>query len=175
MSGHVLQEDFINNCLYRIDESSRMVNICFNELSDDQLWKKPNSSGNSIGNLVLHLCGNIRQYAISSLGNRPDVRNRGVEFEEGQNFSKIELLSKLMNTVKEAKGVIFRVSKKELLRKRSVQGFDLSGSGIIIHVTEHYSYHTGQIALLTKLWKNQDLGFYDNFDLNIKNDDQLPG
>ena len=63
------------------------------------------------------------------------------------------------------------VSEEELMRKRMVQGFEYSGIGIIIHVTEHFSYHTGQIAFWTKQLKNKDLGFYADRDLEIKNDD----
>jgi uncharacterized damage-inducible protein DinB len=66
--------------------------------------------------------------------------------------------------------VIKEASTEELLRVRSVQGYDYSGIGIIIHVTEHYSYHTGQIAFWTKLLQNKDLGFYANINLNAKNE-----
>jgi hypothetical protein len=72
--------------------------------------------------------------------------------------------------VEEAKSVIQNVSSNELLRKRQVQGFYHSGIGIIVHVTEHYSYHTGQIIFWTKLLKNRDLGFYAGIDLNVKNE-----
>ena len=57
----------------------------------------------------------------------------------------------------------------ELLRSRTVQGFQLSGIGIVVHVTEHYSYHTGQIAFWTKQLKNKDLGFWEGKDLNAHN------
>ena len=57
----------------------------------------------------------------------------------------------------------------EMMRVRNVQGFTYTGMANIIHTIEHYSYHTGQIAFLTKLLKNKDLGFYGNMDLNIKN------
>ena len=63
------------------------------------------------------------------------------------------------------------VTYDELLRKRQVQGFDMSGIGIVVHATEHYSYHTGQVALLTKLWKNKDLGFYAGVDLDVTNEE----
>lgn len=141
------------------------------QLSDKEVWEAPNESANSIGNLILHLCGNITQYAISSLGGTEDHRERDKEFQVSEQFSKEALLEKLNNTLEKAKAIIDKASLHELLKKRKVQGFEMSGIGIIIHVTEHYSYHTGQIALLTKLWKNKDLGFYDDVDLNFKNDE----
>jgi len=123
-----------------------------------------------VGNLLLHLCGNIRQYAISSLGNTSDVRERDKEFSADGGYSKSGLLQKLIATIEEAKRIIQNVSEVELLKKRKVQGYIYSGLGIIIHVTEHYSYHTGQIIFWTKLLKNKDLNFYAGVNLNIKNE-----
>ena len=140
-------------------------------ISEDDVWKRINNSSNSIGNLILHLCGNITQYAISSLGNAVDLRNRDLEFSIDKGYSKSELLEKLNTTLEEAKEIINKTTLEEYLRKREVQGFTFSGVGIVIHVTEHYSYHTGQIAFWVKQLKNKDLGFYDGVDLTIKNKD----
>ena len=165
----MIENELIDQCIYRLDESSRMVKKCLDQLSNDNVWKKPNESSNSIGNLILHLCGNITQYSISSLGGTEDTRQRDKEFQVTEGFSKEQLFDKLTNTLDQAKRIMKQTTADELLRKRLVQGFNMSGIGIIIHVTEHYSYHTGQIALLTKLWKNKDLGFYADIDLNVKN------
>jgi uncharacterized damage-inducible protein DinB len=112
----------------------------------------------------------MRQYAISSLGNMKDVRERDKEFSTDGGYSRSELLDKLRNTLEEAKSIIQSTTETELLRKRKVQGYTHSGIGIIIHVTEHYSYHTGQIVFWTKLLKDKDLGFYAGIDLNVKNE-----
>lgn len=161
--------DFSEQACYRLDESSRMLRKTFAELSEADMWKRPNTASNSIGNLVLHLCGNIRQYAISSLGNQPDTRLRDAEFAAQEGYSKAELLEMLLATVEEAKTTIQTTSAEDWLRVRSVQGFQFSGVGIVLHVVEHYSYHTGQIAFWTKLLKDKDLGFYADLDLNVKN------
>lgn len=162
-------EEFVQNALYRMDESTRMISISLNQLSEEEIWKKPNESLNSAGNLVLHLCGNITQYIISSLGEIQDVRNRDEEFTIGSGFTKNELLTKLKATVDTAKRTINDASVERFLRKREVQGFYFSGIGVVIHAVEHYSYHTGQIAFWTKQLKEKDLGFYDGTDLNVKN------
>jgi len=164
-----LTRELIEQSILRIDENTEKITKCFAELSLDEIWKSPNDSANSIGNLILHLCGNIRQYAISSLGGTTDVRKRDEEFLKDQNLSKEELLKRLTDTTEEAKKMIGQADVNNLLRKRHVQGYYFSGIGIIIHVTEHYSYHAGQIALLTKLWRNKDLGFYSGIDLNVRN------
>jgi hypothetical protein len=153
-------KEFIDQVLYRIDENTVKLASCLKELQETEIWKRPNKNSNSVGNIILHLCGNIRQYAISSLGHKEDVRERDKEFSADGGYSKSELIEKLVGTVDDAKGIIQNVSPSELLRKRHVQGYYHSGIGIIIHITEHYSYHTGQIIFWTKLLKNKDLGFY---------------
>lgn len=164
-------EELKNQIIYRLDESTRMNTKSLSLISEDDVWKRINNSSNSIGNLILHLCGNITQYAISSLGNTDDLRNRDLEFSINNGYSKSELLEKLNTTLEEAKEIINKTTLEEYLRKRKVQGFTFSGVGIVIHVTEHYSYHTGQIAFWVKQLKNKDLGFYDGVDLTIKNKD----
>ena len=64
-------------------------------LSDTELWLRSNSSSNSIGNLVLHLCGNMTQYIVSALGNNDDNRNRDSEFSANDGFTAAELLEKM--------------------------------------------------------------------------------
>ncbi|MEM6864673.1 MAG: DinB family protein [Bacteroidota bacterium] len=164
------KKEFVTQAGYRMDESLRMVKKCLDQLPEEMLWKKPNAVTNSIGNLILHLCGNITQYGIASLHGLDDDRNRDKEFETESGYAKQELFDKLAHTVYTAKSGFLEIAEEELLKKRKVQGFEFSGIGNIVHVVEHFSYHTGQIALWTKLLNNKDLGFYDGFDLNLKNE-----
>jgi len=161
--------EFIEQSIFRIEENTPRIYKCLEQLTEEETWMRPNATSNSIGNLILHLCGNIRQYAISSLGGVADVRERDKEFAGTGGYTKQELLEKLSATVSEAVTIIRNTDEQSLLQVRSVQGFTFSGIGIIIHVTEHYSYHTGQIAFQTKMLRAKDLGFYANTDLNIKN------
>ena len=164
-----LIEELVKNALYRMDESTRMIKKSLSDISEDELWQKPNPSLNSIANLMLHLCGNISQYVISSLGETEDKRKRDAEFSATDGLTKAELLKKLEDVVDTAKRVIFDAKPDQLVKVRSVQGFSFSGVGVIMHAVEHYSYHTGQIAFWVKQLKNNDLGFYDGMDLNKKN------
>lgn len=166
---NTIAAEFIAQSIHRIELNTPRITKCLNELSEEEVWYRPNGSSNSIANLILHLCGNITQYIISSIGDEPDNRERDKEFAAVGGFSKAELLSKLENTISTAVEVIRNCTEESLLRVRSVQGFTYTGIGNIIHVTEHYSYHTGQIALLTKIMKNKDLGFYAGLNLNTKN------
>lgn len=164
-----IPEEFLGQSILRIDEYLVKIERCLNELKEEEIWERPNESSNSIGNIILHLCGNITQYIISSLGTAKDNRERDLEFTTKGGISKLELYRKLSNVVDEAKNVISEINLEDLKKIRTVQGFRMSGIGIIIHVVEHFSYHTGQIAFWTKMIKNIDLGFYRDLDLNQKN------
>ena len=170
MSESAFLLEFKEQAVFRINENTPRIKRCLDLLTEEQIWSKPNDSSNSIANLILHLSGNITQYILSSLASQPDIRNRDFEFEAENSHSKDELWTLISNTCKQACDAIMVCEEKELLRSRMVQGFELSGTGIVMHVVEHYSYHTGQIALITKLIRNVDLGFYADHDLNIKND-----
>ncbi len=163
-------EELVKNALYRIDENTRMVQKSLAFISEQELWQPPNESLNSIGNLILHLCGNMTQYIISSLGEIEDKRNRDSEFSASKIADKSEIIKLLEKTVTNSKSVILNANSNQLLKIRLVQGFELSGVGVVLHAVEHYSYHTGQIAFWVKQLKNKDLGFYEGVNLNIKNE-----
>ena len=162
--------EFRSQSIIRLNENTPRIEKCLALLSEEQVWQRPNNSSNSIANLILHLCGNITQYAISSLGQQLDIRQRNLEFSTAEGYNKTALVTKLQSTVAQASQVIEACPETELLRLRNVQGFELTGMGIIIHVVEHYSYHTGQVALWTKLLRDQDLGFYAGMDLEVGNE-----
>ena len=164
-----LRAEFISQSVFRLRENTPRIGKCLDMLSDSEVWMRPNEASNSIGNLILHLCGNIRQYAVSSLSGVEDVRQRDLEFAARDGLTRAELFAKLSETVDRAVKTIESLDEAGLLAVRSVQGFNLTGVGIIVHVTEHYSYHTGQIAMRTKEIRNADLGFYAGINLNVRN------
>ena len=148
-------------------ESFPRISQCLEMLSEDQIWYTPNKSSNSIGNLVLHLEGNLRQYVLSGLGNQMDQRKRDLEFLSSSRINSAQLQKKLTNLEIAIQPVFDSIEDLDLVKKVVVQGFDETVLSILIHVTEHLSYHTGQIAMRTKELLDKDLGFYADFDLNI--------
>jgi uncharacterized damage-inducible protein DinB len=132
---------------------------CLETLTQNQIWWRPHPTSNGIGNLVLHLAGNVRQWIISGLGNQPDQRDRDREFGEQGPLSRQTLIRLLETTVSEACGVLAKTSSRELGREFRIQGFRVTGLGVVAHVTEHFAYHTGQIIYATKLPKGVNLGF----------------
>ena len=161
--------EFKEQAAFRLNENTPRIQKCLDLLTEEEVWIKPNKVTNSVGNLILHLCGNIRQYMISSLGQQNDERDRDAEFSTTGGLDKEQLYEKLSSTVNEAINTMNQLEPSKALVVKSVQGFDFTPIGIILHVVEHYSYHTGQIAWQTKILKGQDLGFYADLDLNIKN------
>jgi uncharacterized damage-inducible protein DinB len=163
-----LSADFKEQSIYRIKESHQRIIACIDLLDESQIWLKPNSALNSMGNLILHLCGNITQYIISTLGGAPDHRNRDAEFAATGGKTKTELKAMFNSVIEQSIECIGNASEFDLSTVKKVQVYELTGVGIIIHVTEHLSYHTGQIAFLTKLLLEKDLGFYAGLNLNQK-------
>ena len=137
------------------------IETCLERLTDEQIWWRPNSESNSIGNLVLHLCGNARQWIVCGLGGEPDERRRQAEFDARDAMPRAELLDKLRITVAAVDGVLGSFDPGHLLNDYLIQGTTTSALAAVLHVTEHFSMHTGQIILVTKQLTAQDLRFYD--------------
>jgi uncharacterized damage-inducible protein DinB len=132
---------------------------CLQQLSEEEIWWRPNPASNSAGNLVLHLCGNVRQWIISGLGGVDDKRDRDREFAEQGPIPRQALVTQLRRTVRDACRVLAKLSDDSLSRKYGIQGYRVTELDAVFHVAEHFGYHTGQIIYITKLKRAQDLRF----------------
>lgn len=141
-------------------ESIPRLRKCLGELSEDDVWYRPNVQSNSVGNLVLHLCGNARQWIVSGLGGLPDARRRQDEFDEKGPLPTALLLAKLDELESDVQQVLAELTEEDLIRLRPVQIYEESGIAILVHVIEHFSYHVGQVSYFVKARKNIDLGYY---------------
>jgi uncharacterized damage-inducible protein DinB len=119
-------------------------------LTDEQMWWRPNEASNSIGNLILHLAGNVRQWIVAGVGRQPNERNRQQEFDERSTIPKRELLARLTTVLAEADAVLANLEEAELGEPRQIQGSDTTVMKAIYHVVEHFSMHTGQIQWIAK-------------------------
>lgn len=143
-----------------IEESIPRIEKCLAQLTVDEIWHRPNAQTVSVGNLVLHLCGNVRQWLIAGLGGQPDTRNRPEEFAETGPLPTKVLLHQLDQLRSEITALLPLLSPDQLTQNYTVQGFQETGVSILVHVVEHFSYHTGQISYAVKTRKNIDLGYY---------------
>ncbi|HEY2975245.1 MAG TPA: DUF1572 family protein [Pyrinomonadaceae bacterium] len=137
------------------------IERCVEKLTDEQVWWRPNPESNSIGNLLLHISGNARQWIVCGLAGATDKRQRQTEFDERRIIARVELLDRLRTTVADVDCVLASFDPAHLLDKYPIQGTEVTALAAIFHVTEHFSMHAGQIILLTKMLANLDLVFYD--------------
>ena len=155
-----LSGEFLGYSASKLRELTSRIETCLCELSEEQVWARGRESENAVGNLVLHLCGNVRQWIVSAVGGQPDHRVRDAEFAARGGMAKTELGDRLHSTVEEALKVIGGLSEQQLAVRHVIQGYDVSVLEAIYHVVEHFSMHTGQIIFITKLLTTADLGFY---------------
>ena len=137
------------------------IERCLERLTDEQVWWRASEHSNSVGNLLLHLEGNLRQWVVCGVGGAADARVRDREFGGRQQFSREILLAGLRAAVSEADDALARLDPAALLEARRVQGLDVTLLAAVFHAVEHFSMHAGQIILLTKMLAGEDLAFYD--------------
>jgi uncharacterized damage-inducible protein DinB len=143
-----------------LDQYWPRMKRCVESLSADQLWWRPNSSSNSVGNLLLHLNGNVTQWLVNSFNGEPDLRDRPAEFATTEGPSAAELVAKLEGTLARAAQVLGRLTPAELLAPYTIQGYNVRGLDAVYQVIEHFGLHYGQIVYITKTLLAHDLGFY---------------
>ncbi len=136
------------------------IDVCLGKLSEEQVWARGGENENAIGNLTLHLCGNVRQWIISGIGGAADVRQRDAEFSARGGTSIADLKQRLRSTVEEASKVIESLTPARLTERVIIQNYEASVAEAVFHVVEHFSMHTGQILFVTKMLTGDDLGFY---------------
>jgi uncharacterized damage-inducible protein DinB len=130
-------------------------------LTEEQVWWRPNESSNSIGNLILHLSGNVNQWLVASFNHEDDQRNRPQEFSQRSHVAVPELLDRLGATLAKADATLARLTAAELLASYEIQGYErVRGLEAVYQVVEHFGLHYGQIIYIAKSLTGRDLGFY---------------
>lgn len=142
-----------------LSERLKQVTVCLDRLTDDQVWGRENPEVNAIGNLILHLVGNLGQYIVSAVGGAPDTRDRDSEFNASGGMTKAELQARLDARVAECLEVVRNVPEARLPEQVVAQGKQISVLAVIFRVSEHFALHTGQIMLRTKQLTGKELGF----------------
>jgi len=159
-----LEDDFLTSAADKLAENLDRIETCLAELPPAALWTRDSENENAVGNLLLHLEGNVRQWILSGIGAKSDQRARPSEFSARTGANALELFAKLRDTVGEAVALIRSLPHPRLAETVSIQGFDTTVLSAIFHVVEHFSGHTYQIILLTKRFTRKDLGFYGYLD-----------
>ena len=141
------------------DEAMKKIRHCLDQLNDEQIWWRPQEGMNSIGNLLLHLSGNVTQWIMAGIGGEPDNRDRPGEFSADGVMNKSELIDRLQNTVNVAKQTLNEVPESELLSPRKIQAFETHVLGAALHVVSHFHGHMQEIIWLTRSQLGADYSF----------------
>jgi uncharacterized damage-inducible protein DinB len=156
-----VEQAFIDWALRKLNQSHERVQSCAARLTDEQMWWRGGANENAMGNLILHLCGNMNQWIGTGVAGKPDTRDRDSEFDAQAGISRDELMKQLAETVAETVRLIGALPHDQLTEPLNpVQDYHVTKLEAIGHVVEHFGYHTGQIVFLTKALTHADLGFY---------------
>ena len=155
--AHEVAELFLEYSDRKLVELTKKLNICLERLSEEQIWARGGAHENAVGNLILHLCGNMRQWMIHGVGGAPDVRVRDVEFETTSGMSRTELIALFGGTVAEARAVLAALPRERMVESIHPQGREVSVLAAIYQVVGHVGEHVGQVILLTKQMVGTDL------------------
>lgn len=134
-----------------LDQSMVKIRHCLEQLSGDQVWWRPQPSINSVGNLCLHLDGNLRQWGIVPFSEADDERDRESEFSSEAKIPAADLLLQLEKTVDESKQIWEGLSEEKLQQPVNIQGFDVTFMHAISHTSSHFVGHAHQIIMLTRI------------------------
>jgi uncharacterized damage-inducible protein DinB len=154
-----LESAVIDEQIHLLQAAVVKLQNCFQQLNPEQLWWRPASDQNSIGNLALHVCGNLNQWVVSGVGGEPDRRDRQAEFEACDGHSVESLLLLIDETIATVAQVLRSTTVESLLARRTIQGFEVTGLRAIIHSISHFVGHTHQIIQLTRLQLGSDYTF----------------
>jgi len=144
-----------------LEEQLPRITRCAELLGDERVWERPSPNTNSVGNLILHLCGNTTQWILAEFTALEDQRDRDAEFAARGGVSVAELCKRLGEVYTAACDAVDAATEAQLLAEREVQGYPETGLSAVLHVLEHSSGHAGQIYAWTKQATGVDLKFYD--------------
>ena len=150
---------FLDFSCRKLHQLAHSIVVCLDALDDAEIWARSNESSNAVGNLVLHLAGNVRQWLLCGVGGAPDLRQRDTEFA-ARALGRAALRELLTRTIQESIAVLQALPHGRLLEAIEIQGFRLTVLETIYHVVEHFSGHTYQIILLAKSHRDQAFDFY---------------
>jgi uncharacterized damage-inducible protein DinB len=165
---------FLDFSSRKLRQLSERIESCLAELSEEQVWARGGENQNALGNLVLHLRGNVRQWIVAGAGGKPDVRDRDAEFAARGGIAKAELSQRLRETIDEAARTLASIEHSRLEERVTIQGYNVSIMEAIYHVVEHFSMHTGQIIFATKLLTGADPAFYRHLSPGTAHGEKTP-
>jgi uncharacterized damage-inducible protein DinB len=155
----VIEQEFLKYSADKLSQLRGRIHDCLGRLTTDQVWLRHAENENSIGNLILHLSGNVRQWIGHGIAGQANIRDRDAEFAAHGGLDKEALLLRLDEAINAAIATIETLSPERLPDHVTIQNYDVTILEAIYHVVEHFAGHTGQIIFATKLLTQEDLGY----------------
>ena len=168
------ESEFLNFSADKLIQLLGRIEMCVDKLTPEQLWTRHSENENAVGNLMLHLTGNVRQWILTGVGGAPDHRNRDSEFAARNGVNAQELKAELRSTVEAAVALIRALPPERLTEIIRPQGYEGSVLAAIYHVVEHFAGHAFQIMFATKILTGADLGFYAHLSRAQAHQEKLP-
>ncbi len=169
-----IETEFLTFSAEKLRQLMSRIDTCVQKLTPEQIWMRADANQNAVGNLLLHLNGNVRQWILHGVGGQPDLRDRDAEFAAQGGAGANELLARLRATVEEAVALLHTLPAGRLMERIRTQGYEGTALAAIYHVVEHFAGHTFQIIYATKLSTGEDLGFYAHLSGGQPRKDPLP-
>lgn len=169
-----VETEFLTFSAEKLMQLMGRIDSCVQKLTPEQIWMRAHANQNAVGNLLLHLNGNVRQWILHGVGGQADVRDRDAEFAAKDGAGAKELLARLRATVEDAAGLLRTLPAGRLMERVRTQGYDCTVLAAIYTVVEHFAGHTFQIIYATKLCTGEDLGFYAHLSGDRPVKDPLP-
>ena len=156
----MIEQDFLRISAEKLRRSESRIEDCVRRLDYDQIWTRNSDNVNSVGNLVLHLCGNVRQWIGFGIGGLEDRRDRDSEFATRGGLTPAELVERVRRVVSDAIEIIGKFDPARLPDKVTIQNLEVTKMEAIYQVVEHFAQHTAQIIFITKMLTGEDLGYF---------------
>ena len=150
-SEESLRELLCAEANHELAAAANIIRHCLDQLTVDQVWWRPDPSMNSIGNLILHVCGNVRQWIVCGLGSEPDSRRRQLEFDQRQPLSHDELMQLVTSTLDSAHKTLGTVTSADLLAEKTIQGTNVNGMRALMHSVSHFRGHVQEMVHLARV------------------------
>ena len=174
MTAGGLEKAFVDFSCDKLQQYCDRICVCLHKLHSDQIWFRGSENQNAVGNIVLHLCGNLRQWIGFGVCGEPDVRQRDLEFSARGGTDSRQLADNLREAVADAVTGIRRITPERLAQVTRVQGYDVTVLQAVYHVVEHFAGHAGQIIFCTKQFTGEALGFYAHLDSRRPHSENSP-
>ncbi len=161
MSQGAVAKNVVTFAVTQIRKTEQDILRCVEQLSEAQVWARGGEWDNSVGNLLLHLEGNMRQWILHGIDEQPDVRERDAEFALETTVTAAEAKAKFSATIAESCTVIAAVTPERLLEVIDPQPTGTWRHATVLEaillVEGHLRQHMGQIVVLTKQMLHRDL------------------